>query len=46
MDDDTKSRMIEPSKWGPKLFMATAIGVAVFFWWMLIYSGGVVSQHG
>jgi len=32
--------------WGPALFLATLAGVLVFFWWMLIYSGGVEVHHG
>lgn len=32
--------------WGPKLFAAVSVGVLVFFWWLLIYSGGAVVHHG
>jgi len=31
--------------WGWKLFVGTLIAVLTFFWWLLIYSGGVVVQH-
>ncbi len=31
--------------WGPKLFVAVLLGALVFFWWLLIYSGGVTIQH-
>jgi len=34
------------ASWGWKLFVATLIGVLAFFWWLLIYSGGVVVHHG
>ncbi len=33
------------STWGPKLFLWTAAGLVLFFWWLLIYSGGVVLHH-
>jgi len=36
----------EQSKWGVRLFMGTSLAVLVFFWWLLIYSGGVVGHHG
>ncbi len=32
--------------WGPKLFWAALLAILVFFYWLLIYSGGVVVQHG
>ena len=32
--------------WGPKLFIVTLIAVLVFFWWLLIYSGGAQPMHG
>ncbi len=32
--------------WGPKLFIATFVGIMLFFYWLLIYSGGVVVHHG
>jgi len=32
--------------WGPKLFIATLLALLVFFYWLLIYSGGVVVHHG
>jgi hypothetical protein len=31
--------------WGPRLFFGTLLAVLVFFYWLLIYSGGV-SGHG
>ncbi len=32
--------------WGAKLFYVTLIAMLVFFWWLLIYSGGVTIHHG
>jgi hypothetical protein len=32
--------------WGPKLFASVLVGVLAFFYWLLIYSGGVVVHHG
>ncbi len=32
--------------WGPKLFWGALVAVLVFFYWLLIYSGGVVVYHG
>ena len=46
MDEDAKGRLINGSNWGPKLFIAAVIGVAVFFWWLLVYSGGVSGHLG
>lgn len=34
------------SNWGSLLFYATLIASLVFFWWLLIYSGGVTIHHG
>ncbi|MDH3355193.1 MAG: hypothetical protein OEL79_08280 [Chromatiales bacterium] len=36
----------QKSSWGPKLFTATLVGILIFFWWVLIYSGGIVVHHG
>ena len=33
------------SKWGSKLFFATLFAALIFFWWLLIYSGGA-GKHG
>ncbi|MDH3644850.1 MAG: hypothetical protein OES38_22285 [Gammaproteobacteria bacterium] len=35
-----------PAGWGGKLFVVTLIAVLAFFWWLLIYSGGVAPHHG
>jgi len=32
--------------WGPKLFIGTFVVVLLFFYWLLIYSGGVTVHHG
>jgi hypothetical protein len=30
--------------WGPKLFFGTLVAVLAFFYWLLIYSGGVTGH--
>ncbi len=32
--------------WGPKLFVSAFIAILAFFYWLLIYSGGVTVHHG
>jgi hypothetical protein len=32
--------------WGKKLFISTLIVLLGFFYWLLIYSGGVTVHHG
>ena len=32
--------------WGAMLFLVTLFVVLVFFWWLLIHSGGVSGDHG
>lgn len=32
--------------WGAMLFLVTLFGVLVFFWWLLIHSGGVSGHPG
>jgi len=32
--------------WGPLLFIATLVFVLAFFYWLLIYYGGVSVHHG
>ncbi len=34
------------SNWGSKLFFVTLIAILIFFWWVLIFSGGVTGDHG
>jgi len=41
-DDDNEKTGLD---WGPKLFIATLVILLAFFWWLLIYSGGVTVQH-
>jgi len=33
------------ARWGWKLFVGVLFAVLTFFWWLLIYSGGVVVDH-
>ncbi|MCU7810328.1 MAG: hypothetical protein KZQ77_03715 [Candidatus Thiodiazotropha sp. (ex Notomyrtea botanica)] len=34
------------ASWGPKLFIAVLLALLAFFYWLLIYSGGVTVYHG
>lgn len=34
------------SSWGKKLFFGVLIAILAFFYWLLIYSGGVTVHHG
>ena len=36
----------EGQNWGPKLFIGILVAILVFFYWLLIYSGGVTVHHG
>ncbi|MES9899675.1 MAG: hypothetical protein ABW148_11710 [Sedimenticola sp.] len=36
----------ETTSWGPKLFFGTLVAILGFFYWLVIYSGGVVVHHG
>ena len=45
-DDKSEKKAAETVSWGPKLFAATLAVVLVFFYWLLIYSGGVTVHHG
>lgn len=36
----------EKHNWGPKLFISVLVAILVFFYWLLIYSGGVTVHHG
>ena len=48
-DDSTDTAagagLLKPG-WGPKLFVGVLVAVLVFFWWLLIWSGGVDPHHG
>ncbi len=41
---DPNSRQSEVN-WGARGFYGVLVSVLVFFWWLLIYSGGVVGHH-
>lgn len=34
------------TSWGPKLFWGALLAILGFFYWLVIYSGGVVVHHG
>jgi hypothetical protein len=34
------------SNWGAWLFFATLVAILIFFWWLLIHSGGVSGHRG
>jgi hypothetical protein len=36
----------ESTTWGPKLFWGALVAILLFFYWLLIYSGGAVVHHG
>ncbi|MEW8305610.1 MAG: hypothetical protein G8D66_08365 [gamma proteobacterium symbiont of Ctena orbiculata] len=42
----SKSSDPDSATWGPKLFIAVLIALLAFFYWLLIYSGGVTIDHG
>jgi hypothetical protein len=44
--DRNPTRAQKISNWGGKLFFGVLFAVLAFFWWLLIYSGGVVERHG
>jgi len=40
--NETKNhRSTGAATWGPLLFYGALLAVLAFFWWLLIYSGGV-----
>ena len=41
-----KSAPEKGNNWGPKLFIGVLAAILVFFYWLLIYSGGVTVHHG
>ncbi len=45
-EEEKRSSVGRQSNWGVKLFVGTLLTLALFFWWLLIYSGGVVVDHG
>ncbi|MCU7931910.1 MAG: hypothetical protein KZQ90_14000 [Candidatus Thiodiazotropha sp. (ex Codakia rugifera)] len=45
-DDQIKSPEPKSRSWGSKLFIAVLVVILAFFYWLLIYSGGVTVHHG
>jgi hypothetical protein len=50
LENETARDIAEPGNeqfnWGSRLFAGTLVAILVFFWWLLIYSGGVLVHHG
>ena len=50
MNHEPRKRVQRPAggevSWGPKLFFGTLVAVLLFFYWLLIYSGGAGGQAG
>ncbi len=47
LPEEEKSPSSRPQdNWGKKLFFGTLIVLLAFFYWLLIYSGGVIVDHG
>ena len=44
-DEKDNSYKHSGTTWGPKLFILTFIAVLIFFYWLLIYSGGINVSH-
>ena len=44
--DKSDNKGNEERHWGPKLFIGVLVAILVFFYWLLIYSGGVTVHHG
>lgn len=42
----TSNTATRRSNWGARLFFGTLFALLAFFWWLLIYSGGVAGHHG
>ncbi|MEN8180291.1 MAG: hypothetical protein ABFS39_16950 [Pseudomonadota bacterium] len=45
-DNSPEQPKSESTTWGPKLFIAALVAILAFFYWLLIYSGGVTVNHG
>jgi hypothetical protein len=45
-NNDNQDEGANKSDWGPRLFFITLAAVLAFFYWLLIYSGGVTVHHG
>ncbi|WP_457676902.1 hypothetical protein [Thiolapillus sp.] len=46
LKEDAPGEVEEPAGWGKKLFLVTLVAVLGFFYWLLVYSGGVSVHHG
>lgn len=44
--ESRQSTSEKENNWGPKLFIGVLVAILVFFYWLLIYSGGVTVHHG
>ena len=44
--ETTVNKAASRSNWGSWLFYGTLFVLLVFFWWLLIDSGGVSGHHG
>ncbi len=45
-ENNTAEKSRPKQSWGPKLFISAFLAILVFFYWLLIYSGGVTVHHG
>jgi hypothetical protein len=45
-DKSDDKRQSANGNWGPRLFLGAVVAVLAFFYWLLIYSGGVTVHHG
>jgi hypothetical protein len=45
-DQNESTAAGSPGSWGKKLFIATLVAILCFFYWLLIYAGGVTVHHG
>jgi len=41
-DEQIEQQVEYETTWGPKLFWATLVAILVFFWWLILYSHGVL----
>lgn len=48
MSQQSENRSQEQGRvtWGPKLFLGVLVAVLLFFYWLLIYSGGAGGHNG
>ena len=45
-DSAQRQQAAATSRWGPRLFIAVLVGILAFFYWLLIYAGGVTVHQG